>query len=659
MSGAARTSGLTNMVNRLDKSLNLQPGENGFTEYSISQNDLRERLVQLTFQSVRTGLVTRYSMSQEFAKWVHDILFSLWSAKSEAEANNASELLDLGFRSVLHLRDVMEGKGECRLAYSMLIGWHKGCQQFATESNSPTANVMDTFATASTQLMARLFMEPNSTQQLGHQYGSYKDFKYLCHEFVLHKMCSDGCPEQVNCDYESSKRLRNGRKRRGEKTFRFSNEDIKWLKDHPVISNLAVLFGSQIQRDIQQLEDSSSAQKTISLAARWAPRHSSGLFGPLASLLEPTVVPESAMWHLSSGKSNKNNVYQLVQKKIATTYRKRLSALNRYLETVQVKQCQHNWKEIDFDKHLTSITLSKQKSAFQKKTDEDRRQCAENFQAFQERVKSGESTAKGRHVQIKDFVKEALRLGNQGVEQGDADSDLLDAQWNNKGENIKGLGNLIAMVDTSGSMECPDEYPLHTALGLGIRIAEKSLIGRRIMTFSSRPEWFNLPSHSFTLNVNKLRRANWGVDTNFESALIMILKAAEEANLTADDVNALTLVILSDMQMNEAGRYDEALYEYIKYLFNETGTRVSGTPWNVPRIVFWNLRKTKGFPSKSDDERSVMISGGSDALLNDLCEEGLDSLEQLNPWTQLCQMLQKPRYNSSEFKEMISSLGPY
>ena len=652
MTSAAPSSGLSDLVDRLDKSMTLQQGENGFTEYGKCHNDLRERLVQITFQSVRSSLANRFSMSQDFATWVHDALQSLVSAKTSEAAKQAYEMLELGFRSVLQLRDVMDGKGECRLAYSMLIGWHSGCQRFAIIY--PSISEFSSFATSSTRLLARLFMMPSTNQTPNHQYGSFKDFKYICQEFVLHKMCTDYTPQQVERDYEMRKRLRNGRVRHGEKTFRFGNEIVQWLKNHPVISYMAVLFGSQIHKDFNELQ-SSETQKTISLAARWAPRHGSELFGPLAYLLEETVVPESALWVSTSRISNKRNVIQLIKKKIATTYRQRLSALNRYLETVQVKQCEKNWKDIDFDRHVTSITLSKQKSAFRKETDEDRKQCAANFQAFQERVKSGTSTAKGRHVQIQDFVKEALRLGQYGDK--DYDPSLLDAQWDNKGENINGLGSFIAMVDTSGSMECDDCYPLYTAMGLGIRIAEKSSIGRRVLTFSHTPTWFNLPNPSFTHNVNRLRGADWGMNTNFEAALMMILKAAEEAQLTADDVNALTLVVLSDMQMDHAGKYNDTIYEHVKRSFAETGMRVSGAAWNVPRIVFWNLRRTSGFPSKSDDERSVMISGGSDALLNDLCEEGLASLEQLNPWNQLCQMLKKPRYDRQEFSEMAYRLS--
>jgi len=656
MSSAAPSSGLSNMVSKLDKAIPTQLGENGLTEYGKANNDLRERFVQLTFQSVRGEISTRYQISQDFAQWINDVLTIIISGESLEVVNNGLDLLETGFRSILHLRDVVNGKGECRLAYSMLIGWHSGCNMFL-EKTSLTKEVVamvSEFRISSTRLLARLFMVANTDNKLDHQYGSFKDFKYFCQELILHKMCVESSPSLVKNDYEVQICLSSGKQRKGTKNFRFSPEHCQWLKEHSTVSYLAKVIGEQIYQDFCELQ-SDNAYKNISLAARWAPRHGSDLFGPLACLLEESVVPESKKWFLSAGISKKKDVRTLVRRKVDTIYRKRLSALNRYLETIQVKQCGGQWKDIDFDKHLTSITLSKQKTAFQKETDEDRKHCAENFRAFQERVNAGMSTAKGYHVQIKDFVKEALRQGCNSNEQ--LNIELLDAQWKNKGENIKSLGDFIAMVDTSGSMTCNNCYPLYTAIGLGIRIAEKSRLGRRVMTFSQKPSWVSLESESFVENVHKVQRADWGMNTNFEAALMMILKAAEEANMTADDVNSLTLVILSDMQMDNAGKFNDELYSHIKQSFSETGIRVSGESWNVPRIVFWNLNRTNWFPSKSDDERSIMISGGSDSLLNALCENGLASLEQLNPWIQLHNMLDTPRYNNSEFKVMMRCLS--
>ena len=51
---------------------------------------------------------------------------------------------------------------------------------------------------------------------------------------------------------------------------------------------------------------------------------------------------------------------------------------------------------------------------------------------------------------------------------------------------------MIAMVDTSGSMESENSQPLYSAIGLGLRIAEKSKLGKRVLTFSAAPTWVNL-----------------------------------------------------------------------------------------------------------------------------------------------------------------------
>ena len=57
------------------------------------------------------------------------------------------------------------------------------------------------------------------------------------------------------------------------------------------------------------------------------------------------------------------------------------------------------------------------------------------------------------------------------------------------------------MVDTSGSMDVDNSVPLYAAIGIGIRIAENSSLGKRIMTFDSSPTWFNLD------NIDKLTEA--------------------------------------------------------------------------------------------------------------------------------------------------------
>jgi hypothetical protein len=71
--------------------------------------------------------------------------------------------------------------------------------------------------------------------------------------------------------------------------------------------------------------------------------------------------------------------------------------------------------------------------------------------------------------------------------------------------------------------------------------------------------------------------------------------------------------------------------------------------------VFWNLRKTTGFPAISTDQNVSMMSGVSPALLNVFCEKGVAGLQQYTPWDTLMESLKNTRYKGFEgaFKEVI------
>ena len=144
------------------------------------------------------------------------------------------------------------------------------------------------------------------------------------------------------------------------------------------------------------------------------------------------------------------------------------------------------------------------------------------------------------------------------------------------------------LVDTSGSMEADNCLPLYNAIGLGIRIAEKTTnaFRNRVMTFTSVPEWVKLDDcKTFCDKVNKVRQAPWGMNTDIYKACQLILLAIVNSKMDVDEVENLTLVILSDMQIDnstDAGTpfNSKHLYENIKNLFQETGLRHNGVPYN-------------------------------------------------------------------------------
>lgn len=440
-----------------------------------------------------------------------------------------------------------------------------------------------------------------------HQYGSWKDLKYFC-QYCLNSSNS----------YE-----------------------------HPLICHSIKLINDQLRKDALVLSEINT-EKSISLVAKWVPREKSKfawVFNYLAIDYFAEYV-STAKDETSRGKA---------EIKCKTHYRKLLSALNKHLDTVQIKQCNGRWAEIDPSKQ-TSITMNKQKYAFLNKTksgaqrtqEPDRIACAERFNNYIKDAAEGKIEIKGKHVGMNDFTKSALELICK-PHLHKPEIDLLNAQWRNNSSMTASLGKMIAMVDVSGSMEGD---PMHAAIALGIRIAEKSMLGKRVMTFSACPTWVNLENcNTFTEMVSLVRKAEWGMNTNFESALKMILDAIINQKLQPLDVEDMVLVILSDMQFDQCATDSRnCISDAIEKRYHEAGMKIWGKPFKPPHILFWNLRSTSGFPCLSTKKNVSMMSGFSPALLNSFCEEGMNAVFSCTPWSTLLMSLKNERYDILETK---------
>ena len=132
----------------------------------------------------------------------------------------------------------------------------------------------------------------------------------------------------------------------------------------------------------------------------------------------------------------------------------------------------------------------------------------------------------------------------------------------------------------------------------------------------------------------------------------MILDCIVQNSIPPNDVENLVLAVFSDMQIDAANRSDmsfNTLYENIKKLFHEAGINsVYERPYNPPHILFWNLRKTNGFPTFSSQKNVTMLSGYNATLLNILCEKGVDELKKVTPFSMLENLLNNKRYDSLE-----------
>jgi hypothetical protein len=437
---------------------------------------------------------------------------------------------------------------------------------------------------------------------------------------------------------------------------------------HPLIQSCIEGINSTLSIDDAAYAIASD-KKCLTLVSKWVPREGSNKFGFLYDALATNYFPQ----YMVSAKTDESKVKAL--NKCRTQYRMLCSKLNRHLDTVQIKQTAKCWATIDHAK-TTSITMAKQRNAFLNKkgsNDADRIQCAENLRAHLESLKKQGKEVKGKHVALPDFTKQAqaLMTWNTAIPgytiPKSEEADILNSQWrdNSNKKNASGLGPIIAMADLSGSMSGD---PLAAAVALSCRVAEKSLLGRRVMTFSSEPTWINLDGKTeFTDMVTEIlsNSRTAGLNTDFYKALDLILSAIEQRRVEPIDVENMVLAIFSDMQIDDclciqhgshinwvhtaeqavsARRKWSTMHDLIKQKYADVGMRMYGRPLKAPHILFWNLRSTSGFPTLSSEAGCSMMSGFDPTILNMFCELGLDALSDMTPYKNLLKQLDSPRY---------------
>jgi hypothetical protein len=599
-----------------DSKYDLITGENGHIQQSWSR-DIEDGIVQFDFQCVRTDV----NGIDNLAKILAGMLSVLKKKQTDEGLEvKRKQLLTVLFKIIAKTRDINGGKGEYMLAYMMLFIWHHDFPEVVEKALSLfVLNPKD--------------VDPSYEDQ--EPYGSWKDIKYLS------KLVYD-------------------------KTGAI---------DHPLIKFCVKLINKSLRADVATY-DSTDEKKALSLVSKWIARESSGKFGFLYDALAKDYFPE----YMATARSNES--IRKATLKCKAQYRMICSKLNRHLDTVQIKQTAKNWAAIDHSK-TTSITMAKNRKAFlnlqgsgarvhheQRSEDPDRIQCAENLRTYLETLKKEGKEVKGKNVGLDTFTKQANSIirynhfnGYEAVNQDEAD--ILNSQWRDNGnkKNANGLGNMVAIVDTSGSMSGD---PLNAAIALGCRVAEKSILGKRIMTFSANPTWINLDNcETFTSMVAEIhsKGQGFGLNTDFYKALDMILSAIEEKRIPPDEVENMILAIFSDMQIDDnlsvtnggdynpneeqriaARTYWNTMFDNINHKYIQVGMRLYGVPLNPPHILFWNLRNTNGFPAMTNEANCSMMSGYDPAILDMFCELGMDALKDMTPYKNLIRQLDNPRY---------------
>lgn len=395
---------------------------------------------------------------------------------------------------------------------------------------------------------------------------------------------------------------------------------FRWLAEtHPNVARQFIPFvpfygrfddlfegiGTPIQEDILDFF-AEALEAGDALAAKWSPRENKSK-GRIAKLLRE---------HMNLS---------------ARDYRKLVASASN---TVEDLMCAKRWDEINYS-HVPSVAANRYRKAFYR-NDETRYQAylAELKKPVSERDPSVKVNAGAifPHDIASPFIERLFNVGYYGHRKphlSNEEQTLLEAQWEALPEFTPEDARTLALVDTSGSM---NGLPINVAISLGLYLSER-LTGPFkdvFMTFSERPKLQRV-SGRLGDRISQMCSAHFNMNTNLELAFREILNTAVEHRISESDMPS-TLIILSDMQFDHACRsHTNTGLQMIRREYMEAG-------YQMPNVIFWNLRTSHGVPVRYTDSGVALVSGFSPSTLKHILSG------RINPIDQMVTVLTSDRY---------------
>ena len=312
-------------------------------------------------------------------------------------------------------------------------------------------------------------------------------------------------------------------------------------------------------------------------------------------------------------------------------YRKSLVEMTKVVET---NMCAKQWDSINFS-HVPSVAASRYKKAFNR-----------NSPAYAAYVAELTKDPKDRTIDVKVnagavFPYDVLkgRINAYGITFNKTELDLIEAQWNAL-PNYVGDGNILPLVDVSGSMSCPAGKNtkltcMEVAVSLGLYLADKNkgAFKDTFLTFSGKPELMHLKG-GINSKIDQMVKSNWDMNTDLNKAFAKILDVAVKGNVSQEDMPGMVL-ILSDMQFDQCVTHDDSAIQMIARKYEAAG-------YTLPKVVFWNLNATYGnAPVKFDKSGTALVSGFSPAVVKPLLA---GDLEDFTPESVMLKTIMDERY---------------
>ena len=314
-------------------------------------------------------------------------------------------------------------------------------------------------------------------------------------------------------------------------------------------------------------------------------------------------------------------------------YKKKLRALRKYLDLPEVKMSANQWDKIDYSKCASKAILF-HKDAF-------RRHDSERWEDYLDDVNKGIETI---HTGTLNPVEIINRYFNDDSYSESADD--LEVLWNNLPPLVQDDANVLIVADTSGSMFYGQPVkPIAASVGLAIYFAKKlhGVLKNKFMTFSMEPEFISFDDQDDLSDmIDKVRNANWGFNTDIESAFTLLLNTALKYHISQEDMPK-AIMIISDMQFDQCVDYphiDGIDGEYDRNLFTDKMREsYDAYGYKLPHIIYWNVTGSPTFHALSNTENVSMVSGYSPNVFNQM----INSINT-TPTQYILDIVNDPRY---------------
>lgn len=339
-----------------------------------------------------------------------------------------------------------------------------------------------------------------------------------------------------------------------------------------------------------------------------------------------------AKWLPSVNTSNKEAVYKA--KRIArafgmndASYRKALSALRAQIRIIENNLRVRDYS-FDYEKQ-PSRAMFQYRQAFLR-NDEDR------YMAFLDQVRQGKAKLHADNVAPYELVRPYMvgQLSwNQVKPVSEEEKAVLNATWKAL-PDFCGDEDMLAVIDTSGSMYDNGGLPAAVAFSLGLYLAEhnKGRFRNRFIEFSAHPQLIPLKGKTFFDKLQYAMTFNEMANTNLQAVFDLILRAAVHNKLPQKELPS-KLVIISDME------FDQCVMDASETNFQRARRRFEANGYRLPDVVFWNVASRNCQQPVTLNEQGVQLVSGVTPQLFSLIAGG-----NYTPYSFMIKTLMSERY---------------